>query len=450
MRLPDPSSLPRPWLASYPPGVPPTYAYPDVPLTRFLDDAARDFPGTTAIWFDGATIDYADLLDVVDRFATSLGDLGVGRGDRVAVGLPDLPATVIALFAILRIGAVVVPCDPHRDDAALFERLHGSGAEVAILDAALVPRVVQLRARLRHLRHLITTSAAAWPLFHRGGAHRLRDLIRRAPARDDARSMAALIAGSDPIAKQEPLDPHDPAVIAYAGSGEDARAVVLTHGNLTANAFQARLWVPDAQAGRERVVVALSSSLSRGLTVALFAGVLSAATLVLVGRRERSRALDAISTTRSTIVAGTPEFFEGLVRQRPARRRNPRSVRLATYAGALDPAVAARFEALTEARLRATYGVTEASSLTHANPMYGRNVSGSIGLPVTDTVAAVVDEDGRLQPAGQPGRLVVSGPQVAASYWGPPPSAGPELRGGWVVTRELAVADADGYFRVVR
>lgn len=448
MHLPDPASLPRPWVASYPPGVPPTYTYPDVPLSRFLDDAARDFPDTAALWARGRTVSYADLLDRVDRLATALSELGIGRGDRVALHLPNVPGAVVAAFATWRLGGVLVPVHPEVDATALRDALASSRAGVAVCLSAALAELDDLRASLPDLRHLVTTDPDDPPTRARrllaGVASRLR---RPVVDVEEVHPLVALTDRSDPIAKQEPLEPGDTAIVQFVGPPGRRRGVVLTHGNLTASAFQARLWIADTQAGRERLLAGVPFATVHGLSSVL-AGVLSAATLVVVDHADPEAVLAAVDRARPTLLAGTPDLYGALVGR--TRRHDLSSLRACTSGGGpADPDVVHRFEAASGARLREVWGMAESAALSHANPIYGRVRRGTVGLPVTDTVAAVVDDDGAVVPTGRAGRLVVAGPQVAAGYWGSPGGGPQRLHSGWLVTDRTATVDEDGYFSLV-
>ncbi|MBW3658046.1 MAG: long-chain fatty acid--CoA ligase [Actinobacteria bacterium] len=457
--MPDPASIARPWLASYPPGVPPTYRYPDVPLTRFLDDAARDFPGAVATSFLGAELSYEELRDATDRFAGALQDLGVAAGDRVAVVLPNTPAMVIATFATLRLGGVVVPLNPLEVDTELRRELADSGARVAVVATVLVPRFRVLLDEVDTLEHVVASGIEDWlpwrkrivyPLVarRRGGGY------RRLTARDGAASFTELLHAAAPVGRQAPVTRDDPAVLQYTGGTTGVpKAVGLTHGNLVANSFQARLWVPDIQAGRERLLAVLPFFHVYGLTLGMLTGVLSAATLILLPRYDVDEVLDAIDRSRPTLFPGVPSMYRDIALHPEAADHDLRSIRACVSGAApLTPDIARRFEEITGgARLREGYGLSESGPLTHANPIYGRSEHGRIGLPVTDTVAIVVDPDDPTEvlPLGTPGELAVYGPQVMPGYWHAEDETALVLRDGWLLTGDIAVQHEDGTFSIV-
>jgi len=226
--------------------------------------------------------------------------------------------------------------------------------------------------------------------------------------------------------------------------------VVLTHANLVANAFQARLWVPDVQAGRERVLIADPLHEVLPLTLGLLAGVLSAATLIVLDRPSPATLADAIDAHRPTLFPTVPARLAALVADRDAARRDLTSLRVCVAGGApVDAHLVAEVERRTGgARVREGYGLAEAAPLTHAQPIYGRAELGTIGLPVTGTIAVVVDPDdlGRVLPPDTPGLLLVHGPQVAPGYWRRDDLTAATFVDGWLVTGDLATVDEGGTF----
>lgn len=450
--LPDPARLPRPWLDRYPPGVPPTYDYPSVPVTRFLDDAARDFPDVDATAHGRARIPYDQLLDAVDRFATALRDLGVGRGTRVGVVLGDLPATPIAVFAVLRLGAVVVQLDPSAPAVRLGRRLRVTGCEVLVVVATALPQVQEVRGHLPRLRHVVATGVEDWLAFPADRLVRItgrRDgTYRRIAPGDDALLMSDLLGATDPVDRQEPVESDTVAAIQFPADGEGGGAL-LTHANLLAATFQARLWIPDIQAGRERILVAHPFASPHGLVVGLLASVLAAATLVLPRRRDAAGVLAAVEAGDVSLLHLGATLLGDVVAEVVGGGRDLDSVRAGLVAGgAVDADALARLEEHTGARVRAAYGRLEAP-FTHANPVYGRVERGHVGLPVTDTVAAVVDpgDPGRTLPPGVEGALAVHGPQVAVGVLS---GQGPLPVRGWLLTGDRAVMHEGGSFELGR
>lgn len=455
--LPDAATVPRPWVTSYPPGVPPTYTLPDVVLSRFLDDAARDFPDRDALVADGRRTTFVDLRDRVDALATGLRDAGVGTGDRVLVALPLAEAAPTVLFAVWRAGAVAVPVDPDTRGDLL--------ADVA--RDADVAAVVATRWALASLhgedaapRVVVEVEGDEWT------SRRLRDRVPRpslARVRagrivrptvpEHTTTLAALLdaVGGRRSGGGGP-QPADTAVLAYRPRARELRGVVLTHANLVANAFQGRLWVPDIQAGRERMLITDPLHLTVPLTLGMLTGVLAGATLILLDRPDGGELTVTIEREEPTLWPTGPERLRQVLGSGD-RRRDLGSLRVVVTGGAaLDPQVAADVERRTGgARVREGYGLAEASPLTAAQPVYGRVQAGSFGLPVTDTVALVVDPGDLVTPVrpGEPGMLLVHGPQVATGYWKRPEATAATFRDRWLVTGDLVTVDEDGVFTLL-
>lgn len=444
--MPDPAAMPRPWLASYPPGVPPAYARPDVPVTRLLDDAARDFPDTTAAVRGRVRLTYAELSEQVDRLAAGLEALGVGPGMRVASTLGNGPAAVVVIFAVLRVGAELVHPGPLEEAGPALERTE---AAVLVCDADDVPTVTRLRSGLPALHHVIVDEPAAW----HGGPRRLLARLRarragryRPRSSDAVESLVEVIERSEPAAVRRATAGDDVALIQYGA--RTGGAAVLSHRNLVAAAFQARLWVPDTQAGRERVLAHAPLTTASGLVLGLLAPVLSAATVV-VARPEPEALLRTVEERGvSLLVARTAEAAAVLDHPRLGEH-DLTALRVGlVIGGELDERTATAVEERTGVRLREVHGSAEAP-ITHANPIYGRSYRGHLGLPVTDTVAVVVDPR-RPEvplPPGESGMLAVSGPQVAGRVIGG--RDGSALVGRWLLTGDRVVMHPSGSFERV-
>ena len=453
-RPPDPAVLERPWVAAYPPGVPPTYDLPKVALPRFLDDAARDFSNRTALVTPTTAIDHGTLRDRVDAVATVLGDAGVGAGERVLLLLPNHATTPVVLFAVWRLGAVAVPLPPTL----------GIDELIAVVADAEPSGVVAPRATLEAMagqHDLLPEVAVAvdgreWQTRGRLSRLRPRRPGRSRRAGDGDASILELTAQLEDLGDHRSVPagpvPDDPAMLAYPPRPARLGAAVLSHANLVANAFQARLWIPDVQAGRERVLVADPLHEVMTTTLGLLSGLLAAATVILLDDADSGELATAIDREQPTLLFLRPERLARLAADAPTRR-DLTSVRVCiTVGGPLDPEVATAMEERTSgAHVREGFGLREASPLTHAQPVYGRVEVRSMGLPVTDTVAVVVDPSDLATPvaAGQPGMLLVSGPQVAGGYWRDPQATADAFRDGWVVTGDIVTASDDGVFRHV-
>jgi long-chain acyl-CoA synthetase len=456
--LPDPDQVERPWLESYPDGVPHSYDYPLVPLTRLLDDAAQDFPQTTAVEFLGYTLTYRELLDQVDRFATALRDLGVVKGDRVGLILPNCPQHVVAIFAVLRLGAVVVENNPLYTEGELEHQLNDAGCRVLVTLDPIYPRLAKLKGRLPTVEHIIATGIQDALPFPKNRLFPLKGKkdgsYYKIPESEGVQRFTELVERSTPAITQTAVEPReDLAMLLYTGGTTGTgKGVMLTHFNLVVNAFQARLWVPDVQAGRENMLCVMPFFHSYGVTIGLTFGVLSAATLTLLPRFDLGMVLKAVDKQKPTLFPGVPTIYVALNNAPDIGKHDLSSIRVCLSGAAPLPVeVATRFEELTGGKLREGYGLTETSPLTHANPIYGEGRKGRIGLPVTDTVCTLVDVDDHTKPAppGGPGELAVAGPQVMKGYWNRPEETAAVLKDEWLLTGDVAEMDEDGYFAIV-
>jgi long-chain acyl-CoA synthetase len=455
LQMPDPRSVPRPWLRSYPLGVPEAYAYPLVPLTRFLDDAAQDFPETTAVEFCGLQLSYQQLLDQVDRLAAAFQSLGLTRG-RIALMLPNCPQHVIAMFAALRIGATVVEVDPLQDTEDLGRQLAETAVAAIVFLDPYFSKLDQLKGRLPTVERLIATGIQDYLPFPRSLLFPItgwRDgSYARIPTSEGVLRFADLVKRSAPVFIQVEIDPaRDLAAILFTRSNGERKGVMFTHVNLVANAFQGRLWIPDVQAGRERILCTVPFADAFGFTMCVTVGALSAGTFVLLPKADPQTVLQAITEQHPTLFPASTSLYQEIIYDTDVRRHDLSSLRACLADGPLAPHVVTRFEQLTSGKVRSSYGMTEAGPLTHANPMYGLERPGSIGLPVTDTVCAVVDHTnpGRLVGPGQEGELAICGPQVMKGYWNRPSDTKAVLRDGWLLTGDIVEMDEEGYFHLV-
>ena len=457
---PDPSPYAaRPWLASYPPGVPADFAFPDVPLTRLLDDAAASFPTRTALAFLGLTMTYRELRDATDHLASGLAGLGVRRGDRVSVVLPSCPQHVLTLFAVLRLGAVVVQHDPAATPEVLRAQLDDSGARVVVCLDRVHDVVVGLRPGTA-VRSVVVTSLADYvPARTRlrvrlplPSARRARDRLS-APVHADGSTVPFLrLVRTPTAARQTPVDPAaDPAVLQYAGGTTDSPcAAVLTHANLVSNAYVLRLWDTGATSGEEVVLGVLPMSSAYGLTAGVSATVLLGGTLVLLPDADPEELRTAVVRWRPTILPAVPAVFRALSEGPQAQLLDLSCLRVCVSGGARLPAdVQERFERLSGVPLVEGHGLPQASPATHCNPLSDRRRAGSIGLPLPGTACRVVDphDHAREVGVGATGELLVRGPQVSAGYWGS--DVRPLTDDGWLPTGQLVAMDADGFFCLV-
>jgi long-chain acyl-CoA synthetase len=429
---------PTPWLDNYPPGVPEHVELPKASLAGLLEDAARDFPHAPALHFEGRTISYAQLHQQARRFSGVLAGLGVGRGTRVGLILPNCPQAVVALFGALRLGATVVQNNPLYTERELGHQLADAGVEVLVcLDLAYD------RVKLPGVKRMLAPytrkgKAASASIGKDEPVKRWRDLLGSAPAAPELAEVDA---------------DRDLALLQYTGGTTGvSKGVMLTHANLRANVEQVRAWFPDADPGREVMMAVLPFFHVYGLTVCLLLGLRLGAALVLLPRFDLDGVLSAVDKYRPTLFPGVPTMYVA-INNAVAKGGHDLSSVKACLSGAapLPLEVAERFERFSGGRLVEGYGLSESSPVAIANPIYGKRKAGTIGMPIPDTLARVADPDdpSRTMPVGEPGELALAGPQVMQGYWNRPDETAEVLRDGWLMTGDMAVMDEEGYFSIV-
>ncbi|GAA0492425.1 long-chain-fatty-acid--CoA ligase [Paractinoplanes deccanensis] len=451
----------RPWLAAYPEGVPADIAEPARALTANLDGAVARFPDRVALDFLGAATTYAQLGDQVARAAEALRALGVGPGDRVALILPNCPQHVVAFYAVLRLGAIAVEHNPLYTADELAHQLADHGARVAICWDKVAATVAATAERTEVVTIVGVDLTAALPLLKRLALRLPVARARQTRAEmsgtlpGGALSWEALVAGAPPIAASvEGPGAGDTALLQYTGGTSGTpKGAILTHRNLAANAEQSRVWVPGLRDGGETFYAVLPLFHAYGLTLCLTTAVQIAATIVLLPRFDAGMVLDAAKRRPPTFFPGVPPMYDRLAAAARERGTDLTSIRY-SFSGAmpLPPKTVETWEALTGGLLIEGYGMTETSPITVGNPMSQRRRIGSIGVPYPSTRVRIADRDdpARDMPPGEPGELLIQGPQVFSGYWNMPEETERVLLpGGWIRTGDVAVMSEDGFLSIV-
>ena len=448
----------RPWLRSYGKHTPPTVPIPRQPLPKFLEAAADNVPKRTATIFYGSTLTYQQLEWQANQFGHAMHGLGIRPGDRVMIVLPNMPQMIVAYYGTLKIGGMVVLPNPDADGPAIIEQIRQTGAKVLVTlrEFGALARAVQAQVPLTLIfadvreavsglvyNHLVARWAAAG-LCEREMADRTYggQLMRRLMM-DADRTPPDVEVGSQDLA----------AVLYTSGTTDEPKGVRLTHGNLVANALQTRHWIPDLRYGQETFLSVIPLTHSYGMTTAMNIPIALGATIVLLPVFELAQVLQHIRQYKPTIFPGVPSIYMA-INQAPNVRAYGLSSIKACISGAapLPVEVQEAFEKITRGRLVEGYGLTEASPVTHANPLEGLRKVGSIGVPLPNTDAKIVDlVTGADLPPGKIGELLVRGPQVMQGYWDDAEGAESEsvLKDGWLYTGDVAVMDNDGYFQII-
>jgi long-chain acyl-CoA synthetase len=450
----------RIWLEHYDQDVESSLSYENISVYEILERAAKRYPDRPAMIFNNWRINYKKLKYLVELACANLKKSGVRPGDRVAIMLPNCPQTVISYWACLRLGAVVVMTNPLYMEKELLHHFNDSGAGTLITLNLLWKRIDDLRPRL-HLERIFVTSMAdclRFPL----------NLLYTFKSRREY-NLPAVPYGTDGVIPWKKLltrttvepphavdPPKDLAALQYTGGTTGiSKGVMLTHANLFSNARQC-LAVLHGIAGKEesrQIILGLLPLFHiYGLTVCVNFGTLIGATLIPVPRFVPAEVLKTIHKERPTIFPCAPSIFVALLQQKNLAKYDLSSVRYCISGSAPMPvAVMEKFNELTGARIVEGFGLTEASPITHLNPLLGVSKNGSIGLPFPDTDAAIVDmEVGSIPlPPGKIGEMIVRGPQVMSGYWNRPDETASVLRNGWLYTGDIAYMDEEGYFFIV-
>jgi long-chain acyl-CoA synthetase len=473
-RLPSADELPggTPWFAHYEKGVPQTIPIPDKLLHEVLAESAAKFPNNVAGRMVlkylplglsiNSRLTYRELDAQSSKFAAALQGLGIKKGDRVAIMLPNCPQVLVSYFGILKAGGTVVNINPTYPTPELKHVLADAGASAIIMLSGLVERLLPVRDEVG-MKHVIVTDmpdTLGWPfnnlvakqvkasglmkeVSYGNGIHRYAELMESAPSKPSPVQIA----------------PDDVVLFQYTGGTTGVpKAAMLTHRNLVANCLQMDAWFTRVDYGKEKVLLALPSFHVYGMTVAMLFGITAAAEIVMVpDPRNTAHVIEVIGHEKISLYPGVPAMYIGIINHPKAKEFDLHSIKACLSGGsALPVEVAQRFEALTGGKLVEGFGMTECSPVATANPIYGDVRAGSIGLPISSTVCAICalepNADGtfKLLGVGEEGELILKGPQVMKGYWNKPEETAVTIDSeGWLHTGDIAKMDADGYFYIV-
>lgn len=443
------------WIDSYPEGVRPNLDYPEISLYDFLEKSAGEFPQQAATVFMGGRLTYAGLKTQVDKLARALSDLGVKKGDRVGLMLPNIPQQVISFYAVLRIGAVGVGINPMYTERELSHQLKDSGSETLIFLDQLAPRVLKT-APETPVKKLIATGIKDYLPFPKNLLYPLKakksGQWAEIPPGSGVLDLKKLIAGSPPDPPRVEVSPVDLAMLQYTGGTTGlSKGAMLTHRNLVANVLQLNEWNQETQRGAETVLCVLPFFHSFGMTVCMNYGIQNGASLVLIPRFELQLVLESIQKHRATLFPGTPTIYVAIISYPELKKYDLSSLK-ACFSGAapLPLEVQVKFQEITGGKLVEGYGLSETSPVTHANP-FDAKAEGSIGLPMPDTLCKIMDiETGETEmPPGEIGEICVKGPQVMKGYWNKPEENSRALRDGWFYTGDIGRMDQRGMTFIV-
>ncbi len=429
------------------------------PLTvpAMLDQGVAKNPKAPVADFMGARISYAQLGRWVDRFAAALQGMGVAKGDRVGLFLPNVPDYLIAYYGALKIGAIIVNMSPLYTVEELAEQLADSGTRIIVtVDVPMLYKNGYALLRQCVIDKMIVGSLSGWlpPIKRALFCTFKRTEIAIVPANEPniVRLMPMLNGAPSQPTPVEIDAEHDIALIQYTGGTTGTpKGAMLTHQNLTANARQVDSIDPKIEVG-DRIVGALPFFHVFANTCVLNRTILAGGMIAMLPRFEAGAVLKTIGRVKATALPGVPTMYQALLDHPDLSKTDFASLRFCISGGAPLPAeVKARFEAATGATVIEGYGLTESSGVLTSNPYIGHNKSGTIGQPLPGTRVRLVDREDPTKPApeGEPGEIVFSGPQAMQGYWGKPETGNDNFSDGGVRTGDVGLIDEDGYVRIV-
>lgn len=445
------------WLKSYPQEIPHELDFPQIPVQQFLTEAYEETPSKIAIHFMGKELTYKELYESALKFANYLRSLGVEKGDRVAVMLPNCPQAVIAYYGTLYAGGIVVQTNPLYTERELQYQMADSGAKVILVMDILYPRAMKILKETK-LENVIVTGIKDYLPFpknlvypfiqkkqygfsvkveHSGMNHLFTEIMRAEQA----------------LKIDMPFDfENDLALLQYTGGTTGfPKGVMLTHKNLIANTMMCDAWMYRCVKGEERILGILPFFHVYGMTTVLILSIMQKSTMILLPKFDAEQALKTIDKQKPTLFPGAPTMYIGLLNHPDLAKYDLSSVKACLSGSAPLPLeVQDNFEAITGGKLVEGYGLTETSPVTHSNFIWENRVNGSIGVPWPNTDAVVLRSgDTEILPPGEVGEIAIKGPQVMKGYWNRKEDTAMAFADGWFLTGDLGYMDENGYFYVV-
>ena len=448
----------RPWLSLYPEEINKQLDYTPAPLQDYLTKAAELYPDKSAIHFMGKEITYKTLHQSALKFANYLKGLGVEKGDRVAIMLPNTPQSVIGYYGTLYAGGVVVQTNPLYMERELEYQMNDSGAKVILTMDILFPRVSKVMKE-SSLQHIIVTAIKEYLPFPKNLVYpfiqkKQYGIVVKPEASEKVHLFPEIMKTADSKPLEIPFDfEEDLALLQYTGGTTGfPKGVMLTHKNLVSNAVMCDSWLYKCKKGEEIVLGILPFFHVYGMTTVMILSVMQGYKMVLLPKFDAETTLKTIQKQKPTLFPGAPTIYIGLLNHPDLNKYDLSSIDSCISGSAPLPVeVQQKFEEVTGGKLVEGYGLTESSPVTHSNFLWDRErIKGSIGIPWPDTDAAVFSmQTGEMLPPNEIGEICVKGPQVMKGYWNRPEETEMTLKDGWLLTGDLGYMDEKGYFYVV-
>ncbi len=437
----------KPWVKNYDEGVPATIDYPEINVYEFLDNSAKDFGGRTAIWFLKNKISYKKLKDIADRLATALVNLGLKRGDVVAIMIPNFPQFIMAYYGILKAGGIVTACSVLHTEYELAYQLNDTGAEIIIASDNQVEKINKIKERTR-LRHVIITNVLDYSPM----------APRNPPEISGTMQFLNLINNTKPNPPTfDTNSKEDIVCLQYTGGTTGLpKGAMLTHRNIVSNCVAVVTWAgQEFRRGKETILTNLPLFHIYGQTVCMNLHIYMGSTLALnPDPRDQKSLFEVIKSTHPTMFPGVPTMYMRLLERDDLEdyAKDLKSIRVCnTGAAPMPPEVLKEFEERTGGKILEGFGLTESSPVTNSNPFSGQRKVGSVGMPIPDTIVKIVDIDDytKILPLGKEGEIIINGPQIMKGYWNKPDASAGQLKNGWLLTGDIGKMDEDGYFYIV-
>ena len=454
------------WQANYDKGVPTTIEYPNVPLFHFLEDAARKYPDRACTIFKGAVVTYKEMNEITDRVAAAIVDMGVKKGDRVGMFMPNSPQFVMIYYGILKAGGIVVSTNPLYTPPEIEYQASDAGIEYMFVMTNYYETIKKAQPKTRIKRLIVTNLKESLPpvmrvlftlLREKKGGFRIEGGLRDG----DVWFQDLLAKHKDASRPNVEVDPNDTALFQYSGGTTGvSKGAVAMHRNVVANTLQIKAWMPGIEPGKEVVLMAIPLFHVYGMVAGMNFAMACGASMVMVPNpRDLKDVLDNIAKYKTTIFPGVPAIYNG-INNHPdvkAGKYDLSSIKACISGSApLMRETKEQFEKLTGGKVFEGYGLSEAPTATHCNPLEGVNKTGSIGMPLSDVDAKIISlDDGETELAqGEIGEIMVHGREVMKCYHNMPTETFNTIRyisvgKVWLFTGDIARMDEDGYFYIV-
>ncbi len=456
----------RPWIAHYDKGVPATLEYPDQPLFWLLQESARKYPDRACTIFKGAAISFRAMDAITDALAAALVEMGVKKGDRVGIFMPNTPQFVMAYFGILKAGGVVVATNPLYTPPEIAHQAADAGIEIMFVMTNFYKtmKAAQPDTKIRTL--IVTNLKETLPpvlrvLFTVAREKKAGFRIEGGLQDGDVWMQDLISSHRGATRPNVPVSADDNALFQYSGGTTGtSKAAVAQHRNVVANTLQIKAWFVNMEDGKETLLMAIPLFHVYGMVAGMLYAIATGAIMVMVpNARDIPDVLENIHKYHPTTFPGVPTLYNAI-------NNHPDVVSGKIHLGSIKSCISGsapllretkeRFEQLTGGKVFEGYGLSEAPTATHCNPLLGANKTGSIGMPLPDVDCKVISlDDGETEmPMGEIGELVINSPQVMKGYHNMPTETANALRKlpdgrVWLFTGDIVRMDEDGYFYIV-